>query len=111
MHIFGADAHRHGSLALTIKQPASEYSSTIVTKSIIMKMRAFQSINEAPTMLLIGFNAVFVNVQFMISNLRDHRLIRVVYLRRKSINKNFDNSKCVLVIDCFNRSEIKIAVV
>lgn len=76
-----------------------------------MKMRAFQSINEAPTMLLIGFNAVFVNVQFMISNLRDHRLIRLVYLRRKSINKNFDNSKCILVIDCFNRSEIKIGVV
>lgn len=108
MHVFGADAHVRDSLALTIKSPASEYSSTIVTKSIIMKMRAFQSINETATMLLIGFNAVFVNVQFMVSNLRDHRLIRLVYLRRKFYNRNFDNSKFVLVIDDFNRSEIKM---
>lgn len=75
-----------------------------------MKMCAFQFTNEAPTTLLIAVNNVFVNVQFVICSMHDHQLIRLVYLRRKSINNNLKEAT-VSVIDNFNRSEINNAVI
>lgn len=51
---YNSHAHQLACARTHAYDPHRHYSPTIVIKFVIMKMRAFQFINEAPTMLLIG---------------------------------------------------------